>query len=83
MTRRVRTYWLLRERYQRLALCAAVAGGLAALAYVAFVVDEAGVLATLASPRFLLVSALLFASCVLLPRWAVRAFGRRHSRRHE
>jgi hypothetical protein len=70
------------ERYQQLALCAAVPDGLTVLAFVILAADDASALAVLALPRFVFASSLLVASCFLLPRWAVRAFGRLHSRRH-
>jgi hypothetical protein len=83
MERRVRTAWLLRERYRRVAWLAAIVGGLAALTVIALMVEDLGSAAVLTSPSLLVGSALALASCVLLPRWAVGAIGRRHSRRHD
>ena len=83
MERRVHTSWLLRERYRRAALFAALFGGLAALVAIVLLVDDLGTAAVLTSPGFLAGSALALASCILLPRWAVGIIGRRHSRRHE
>lgn len=83
MERRVRTAWRLRKRYRRLALPAAVLGGLAAAVPIWFVLADVGLAGALASPGFLLGSALVVAAGALLPRWLVAVIGRRHVRWHE
>lgn len=83
MKRRIRTAWLLRQRYRRLALPVAVLGGLAAAVPIWLVLADVGVAGALASPLFLLASALVVAAGALLPRWLVTVIGRRHVRWHE
>jgi len=79
-TRRVRTHWMLRRRYRRAALIAAVLGGALVAAPLALLAGESGA-AALASPRFLAWSLLVLAAGVILPRQLVMMVGRRQWRR--
>lgn len=78
--RRVRTHWTLRARYHRVAVIAAVLGGMLVLASLVLLVADGGV-AALASPRFLVVSLLTLAAGILIPHQLVLSVGRRQWRR--
>ncbi len=75
--RRVRTHWMLRERYRRAALFAAVLGGALALA---LLVGESGA-AALSSPSFLIASLVVVIVSALVPRQLVLSVGRWQWRR--
>lgn len=78
--RRVRTHWVLRERYQRAAMIAAVLGSLLVLGPLALLVVD-GDAAALASPQFLVVALAVLAAAALIPYQIVLSVGRRQWRR--
>ena len=78
--RRIRTHWTLRERYHRVAVIAAVLGGVLVMTPLSLLVAEGGV-AALASPRFLVISLLVLAAGILIPHQLVLSVGRRQWRR--
>jgi hypothetical protein len=81
MERRVRTWWVVRERYRRAGWAASVLGGLLGLLPTIATLwsDGPGVLL---DPRFLLVSLAMAAAGVLIPAWIVTALWRWQKRRN-
>lgn len=78
--RRVRTHWVLRERYRRAATIAAVTCGLLVLAPLALFLAGVGAPA-LTSPRLLVTSLLVLAAAILVPYQLILSVGRRQWRR--
>jgi pilus assembly protein TadC len=79
--RRVRTWWVVRERYRRVAWAASALGGFAALLLVLLALRDDGP-GALASPGFLGMSLLFLAAGVVVPRWIVNALWRRQKKRN-
>jgi len=80
--RRLRTRWLLRERYRRAADVATVAGGLAGATVVALTAwDHPGGAAPIAAPGLLTLVLVWVGGGMLVPRLLVRLVWRLHRRR--
>ena len=78
---RVRTWWRVRQRYQRAAWLAALVGAGVALVPIFLTLRDDGVQA-LTSVRALASSAALLAAGFFVPRWIVLALWRRERTRH-
>lgn len=72
--RRVRTVWLMRQRYHRMARIAGATGGTVAFAVVGALWFAATSAAQLPGARFYLLSAVVVAAAVWLPYRAVLAW---------
>jgi pilus assembly protein TadC len=81
MERRVRTWWVVRERYRRAGWAASVLGGLLALLPILAAVRADG-LGALLDPRFLLISLAVVTAGVVVPAWIVSALWRWQKRRN-
>ncbi len=79
--RRVRTWWVMRERYRRAAWAASVLGGLLALVPVLATLRADG-LDALLEPRFLAISVAMVVAGALVPGWAVNAVWRWRKKRN-
>ncbi len=79
--RRVRTWWVVRERYRRVAWAASVLGGLLGLVPILATLRADGPGALL-EPRFVAISVAMVVGGALVPAWAVNAVWRWRRRRN-
>lgn len=82
MERRVRTFWLMRERYRVASRVAAALGGVAALGLVGATGWRDYSAGVPISREFAVQSALLMAAGILIPYVATRLLWRRYRRLH-